>query len=69
MKFKKSIAIYLPIIIAVSVGSWNSCWADIYSGSNTENKFIIIPKANKLDNVLNYIENEYVDEVSKARHH
>jgi carboxyl-terminal processing protease len=37
-----------------------------YNGSDSENKFIIIPKANKLDNVLNYIDNEYVDEVSKT---
>ena len=37
-----------------------------YNGSNAENKFIIIPKANKLDNVFNYIENEYVDEISKS---
>jgi carboxyl-terminal processing protease len=61
----KNISIYLPIVLAVTlvigivVGRY-------YSGSNTENKFIIIPKANKLDNVLNYIENEYVDEVSKS---
>jgi carboxyl-terminal processing protease len=61
----KRLAVYLPIIIAlvlvlgILVGRY-------YSGSNAENKFIIIPKANKLDNVLNYIENEYVDEVSKS---
>ena len=61
----RGIAIYLPIIIAavlvlgIMVGRY-------YGGSDTENKFVIIPKANKLDNVLNYIENEYVDEVSKG---
>ena len=60
----KGIAIYIPIIIAavlvlgILIGRY-------YGGSNTENRFVIIPKANKLDNVLNYIENEYVDEVSK----
>jgi carboxyl-terminal processing protease len=66
MEFKnKGMAIYLPIIIAITlvlgilVGRY-------YSSSDEENRFIIIPKVNKLDNVLNYIENEYVDEVSKA---
>jgi carboxyl-terminal processing protease len=60
----KRLAVYFPIIIAlvlvlgILVGRY-------YSGSNAENRFIIIPKANKLDNVLNYIENEYVDEISK----
>jgi carboxyl-terminal processing protease len=60
----RGIAIYLPIIIAavlvlgILIGRY-------YGGSDTENRFVIIPKANKLDNVLNYIENEYVDEVSK----
>jgi len=60
----RGFAIYLPIVIAavlvlgILVGRY-------YSGSNSENRFVIIPKANKLDNVLNYIENEYVDEVSK----
>jgi carboxyl-terminal processing protease len=61
----RRLAVYFPIIIAlvlvlgILVGRY-------YSGSNAENRFIIIPKANKLDNVLNYIENEYVDEVSKS---
>jgi carboxyl-terminal processing protease len=61
----KGVAIYLPVIIAVSV-VMGILVGRFYSGTNTENKFIIIPKANKLDNVLNYIENDYVDEVSKA---
>ncbi len=66
MEFKnKGIAIYFPIVIAVSVVI-GILIGRFYSGSNTENKFIIIPKANKIDNVLNYIENEYVDDVSKA---
>jgi carboxyl-terminal processing protease len=66
MEFKnKGIAIYLPIIIAVSIVI-GILAGRFYGGTNTENKFIIIPKANKLDNVLNYIENEYVDEVSKT---
>jgi carboxyl-terminal processing protease len=65
MKFRnRDISIYLPIILAVTlvIGIFVGRYFD---GNNTENKFIIIPKANKLDNVLNYIENEYVDEISK----
>jgi carboxyl-terminal processing protease len=66
MEYKnKGFAVYFPIIIAVAmvigilIGRY-------YNGSSSESRFIIIPKANKLDNVLNYIENEYVDEVSKS---
>src|SRR4030042_414109 len=61
----KGFIIYFPVIFALAlvigvlIGRY-------YSRSNAENKFIIIPKANKLDNVLNYIENEYVDEISKS---
>lgn len=58
-------AIYIPIIIALSVAI-GILLGRFYAGSNSD-KFIIIPKANKLDNVLNYIENEYVDEVSKGK--
>jgi carboxyl-terminal processing protease len=66
MEYKnKGIAIYFPIIIALAVIA-GILIGRYYGGSNTENKFIIIPKANKLDNVLNYIENDYVDEVSKT---
>ena len=61
----KRFTVYFPIIIAV-VLVLGILVGRYYSGSNAENKFIIIPKANKLDNVLNYIENEYVDEVSKG---
>jgi carboxyl-terminal processing protease len=66
MKFRnKGFTVYFPIIIAVSV-VLGILIGRFYNGSNVENKFIIIPKANKLDNVLNYIDNDYVDEVSKA---
>jgi len=66
MEYKnRGAVIYFPIIVALAVVT-GILIGRYYSGSNTENKFIIIPKANKLDNVLNYIENEYVDEVSKT---
>ena len=66
MEYKnRGAVIYFPIIVALAVVT-GILIGRYYSGSNTENKFIIIPKANKLDNVLNYIENEYVDEVSKS---
>ncbi len=66
MEYKnKGIVVYFPIVIAIAVVI-GILIGRFYSGSNTENKFIIIPKANKIDNVLNYIENEYVDNVSKS---
>ncbi|MBN2814739.1 MAG: PDZ domain-containing protein [Bacteroidales bacterium] len=66
MTFKnKGLGVYLPVIIAVSIVI-GILLGRFYRGSTAESKFIIIPKANKLDNVLNYIENEYVDEVSKT---
>jgi len=73
LKFKKTkmeiknkgLAVYVPIILAVAV-ILGILIGRYYSGSSAENKFIIIPKANKLDNVISYIENEYVDEVSKS---
>lgn len=61
----KRLAIYFPIVIAI-VLVLGILVGRYYSGSNAENRFIIIPKANKLDNVLNYIENEYVDDISKS---
>ena len=58
MEFKnKGVAIYMPVIIAFSV-VLGMMIGRYYNTSNTENRFIIIPKVNKLDNVLNYIENE-----------
>lgn len=60
----RNISAYLPVIIALSIIS-GILIGRFYNSTNSENKFIIIPKANKLDNVLNYVENEYVDEISK----
>jgi len=61
----RNISVYLPIIIALSLIA-GIVVGRFYNSNNSENKFIIIPKANKLDNVLNYVENEYVDEISKS---
>jgi carboxyl-terminal processing protease len=66
MEYKnKGIAIYFPVIIAVAIVI-GILIGRYYGGSDTENRFIIIPKANKLDNVLSYIENEYVDDIAKS---
>ena len=62
----KGVNVYLPLIIAVAV-IVGILIGRFYTGLQTENRFIIIPKANKLENVLNYIEDEYVDEVSKEQ--
>jgi carboxyl-terminal processing protease len=64
MKFR-GISVYLPIIIALSVIG-GILIGRFYRNGNSENRFIIIPKANKLDNVINYVENEYVDEITKS---
>jgi carboxyl-terminal processing protease len=56
--------VYLPLIIAIAI-IVGILIGRFYAGLQAENRFIIIPKANKLENVLNYIEDEYVDEVSK----
>ena len=67
MEYKnKGVKIYLPLIIAVSIIA-GILIGRFYAGLQTENRFIIIPKANKLENVLNYIEDEYVDEVLKEQ--
>jgi carboxyl-terminal processing protease len=57
---------YLPLIIAIAVVA-GILIGRFYAGLQAENRFIIVPKANKLENVLNYIEDEYVDEVSKEQ--
>lgn len=64
MKLKK-ISIYLPLVVAMALIA-GILIGRFYDSNNTENKFIIIPKANKLDNILNYVENEYVDDITKA---
>lgn len=59
----KGIAVYIPVIVTLSIVA-GIVIGRLYNGSNAESRFIIIPKANKLDNVLHYIEDDYVDEVS-----
>lgn len=61
----KGFVVYFPLIIALSL-ALGLLAGRYFNNSNSENRFIIIPKANKLDNVLNYIENEYVDDISKS---
>lgn len=62
----RGMKVYLPLIIAIAVVA-GILIGRFYAGLQAENRFIIIPKANKLENVLNYIEDEYVDEVSKEQ--
>ena len=67
MEFKNSgNKAYLPLIIAIAIVA-GILVGRFYAGLQAENRFIIVPKANKLENVLNYIEDEYVDEVSKEQ--
>ncbi|MBN1416340.1 MAG: S41 family peptidase [Bacteroidales bacterium] len=60
----KGVKVYLPLVIAITIVA-GILIGRFYNGLQAENRFIIIPKANKLENVLNYIEDEYVDDVSK----
>lgn len=59
----RGFTVYLPIIVALAI-IIGVLIGRFYSSMDSDNRFIIVPKANKLDNVLNYIEDEYVDEIS-----
>jgi len=54
-----------PVVLVITLAA-GVVIGRIYNNTDAENKFIIIPKANKLDVVLNYIENDYVDEITKS---
>jgi len=65
MEYKNTrTAIYYPVILAfaivigILVGRY-------YRSNYSEKRFYIYPRADKLNNILNYIEKEYVDKVSK----
>ncbi|MBN1158686.1 MAG: S41 family peptidase [Bacteroidales bacterium] len=60
----KGISVYIPVIVAVAIVA-GILVGRFYSGKDAENRFVIVPRANKLDHVLNYIEDSYVDEVDR----
>jgi carboxyl-terminal processing protease len=55
---------YLPVVIAVAI-IIGIFIGRLYNNNGYDKRLIIIPKANKLDNVINYISEEYVDQVSE----
>jgi len=67
MSYKNSNRIvYMPIIVSLSIIAGIVIGKLYQSGeTSNNNQFFIYPKADKLSNVINYIESEYVDSVSK----
>ena len=57
-------AIYYPIILAFAIVT-GILIGRYYKSNYSERRFYIYPRADKLNNILNYIEKEYVDHVSK----
>lgn len=57
-------AIYYPIILAFAI-IIGILIGRYYKSNYSERRFYIYPRADKLNNILNYIEKEYVDHVSK----
>jgi len=56
--------IYLPILLAVAIVGGILIGLQLHKADNNQN-FAIYPKADKLNGVINYIESEYVDTVSR----
>jgi carboxyl-terminal processing protease len=57
-------SIYYPIILAFAIVI-GILIGRYYKSNYSERRFYIYPRADKLNNILNYIEKEYVDHVSK----
>ncbi len=57
-------AIYYPVILAFAIVI-GILIGRYYKSNYSERRFYIYPRADKLNNILNYIEKEYVDNVSK----
>lgn len=59
---RRRMSFYLPLIIAIALIA-GIFIGRMYNRGAADNRLIIVPKANKLDNILNFIADEYVDEV------
>jgi carboxyl-terminal processing protease len=65
MKYKNTrTAIYYPIILAFAIAV-GIVIGRYYRSNFSEKRFYIYPRADKLNSILNYIEKEYVDRISK----
>ncbi len=58
------INIILPVVISLSVIS-GILIAEVFNKSNTNQSILIAPEKDKLNMVIDYVANEYVDEVSR----
>ena len=65
MEYKNTrTAIYYPVILAFAIVI-GILIGRYYRSNYSEKHFYIYPRADKLNNILNYIEKEYVDKISK----
>ncbi len=57
--------VYFPVFMAVAIIA-GMLFGRYYKSLHTEDRFYIYPRTDKLSSVLNYIEREYVDPVSRT---
>ncbi|MDD3739654.1 MAG: S41 family peptidase [Bacteroidales bacterium] len=58
--------VILPVIISLSVIT-GIIIAEVFNKSNTNHSILISPKKDKLNMVIDYVDNEYVDEVTREQ--
>lgn len=56
--------IILPVIISLSIIT-GIIIAEVFNKSNTDHSILISPKKDKLNMVIDYVDNEYVDEITR----
>lgn len=56
--------IYFPVVLALAIVA-GIFIGRYYKSVNSENRFYIYPRVDKLSSILNYIEREYVDPISR----
>lgn len=67
IEYKNSrFSIILPVVIALSIVS-GILIAEVFNKSNTNHSILIAPKKDKLNMVIDYVANEYVDEVTREK--
>ncbi|MFW6227447.1 MAG: S41 family peptidase, partial [Bacteroidota bacterium] len=61
----KNIIILSPIVIALAIIAGVFIGMNFHTKQPANNRFIIYPRADKLNSVLNFVEEDYVDTVDK----
>jgi carboxyl-terminal processing protease len=65
IEYKNSrFSVIMPVVIALSVVT-GILIAEVFNKSNTNHSILIAPEKDKLDMVIDYVVNEYVDEVDR----